>query len=921
MAKAQSVPDSVVLQNVADTSLLRADTLITSVHADSTEVAAPVATDSMDIAAPVAADTAMSQFVDLSQMTDSIFAAGDSLQFAGFQQDSISADSIDDDAGAIDSPVFSKGEDSTVFVLDGGNRVLLYGNGNVQYQNMELTAAFIDFNMDTKVAYARASWDSAGNVIGRPVFKQGSETFTMDSMYFNFETNKAKIYTIITQQQDGYLHGKSIKRMPDNVIYVEDGKYTTCDAEHPHFYLAMTMAKVIPDENVITGPSYFVLADVPIYFAGIPFGFFPASSSRASGIIVPSYGEETSRGFFFRDGGYYLAVSEYFDIALTGSFYTLGSKEFGARSTYTKRYRFNGYLNARYAINKLGEEGTPTFSENRAFSLQWTHTQDPKFSPNKTFSASVNYANSSFRQNNEQTLNDALVNTTNSSISYSQKFENIPVSMSIAATHSSNTRDSIVNLGFPTMSINVQRITPFKRKERVGAIKWYENIGLPLSISLDNKVTAKEREFGDMDKIMKKMRNGLRYNTSLSVPFNVLKFINLTPSVSWNGRMYLSQIKKTWIDTSANTQQYPRGGYTQIDTIKGLTHNYDFSTSVSASTRIYGMVQFIDKFPIQAIRHVISPSVGLSWRPDFSEDFWGMYSTLTKDSAGRQVPIKDAKGKPIRYAHHEGSLYGTAGSGKSASMSFSLGNTLEMKVRSKSDTTGTGSKKIKLLEALNFSSSWNFLADSMKLAPISFSARTTLFEKFGLNFTGTLNPYAINEKGNLLKKWQWETNGPLLRLTAVSTSFSYSFNRTEEFKHAEQYAAIQALDPQGRYDGLRFAYVDFALPWNFSFSYSFSYQKPGHVATISQTLNFNGDVSLTKNWRIGFQSGWDFKTGSVTASSFNLHRDLHCWEMRFSWIPIGSYQSWNFGINVKSAMLKDLKYDKQQSRYDQIPNF
>ncbi|GHT68307.1 hypothetical protein FACS189452_07720 [Bacteroidia bacterium] len=915
MAKAQSMPDSIVQQSVADTLLLPADSLTASAHADSTNVAEPVA-----------ADTATSQIDDLSQITDSIFADTDALQFADFQQDSVSSDSIDNDAGAINSPVFSKGEDSTVFVLDGGNRVLLYGNGNVQYQNMELTADFIDFNMDTKVAYARATWDSAGNAKGRPIFKQGSETFTMDSMYFNFETNKAKIYTIITQQQDGYLHGKSIKRMPDNVIYVEDGKYTTCDAEHPHYYLAMTMAKVIPDENVITGPSYFVLADVPIYFAGIPFGFFPASSSRASGIIVPSYGEETSRGFYFRDGGYYLAISEYFDIALTGSFYTLGSKEFGARSTYTKRYRFNGYLNTRYAINKLGEEGTPTFSENRAFSLQWTHSQDPKFSPNKTFSASVNYANSSYKRSNETTLNDALTNTTQSSISYSQKFENIPVSMSIAATHSSNSRDSIVNLGFPTMSINVQRITPFKRKERVGAMKWYENIGLPLSISLDNKVTAKEREFGDMDKIIKKMRNGLRYNTSLSVPFNVLKFINLTPSVSYNGRMYLSHIEKRWVDTSA-TEQYPRGGYIKIDTItpwdnglaKSFKHDYDFSTSVSASTRIYGMVQFIDRIPIQAIRHVISPSVGFSWRPDFSENIpftntgWGMYTAI--DS------VADKDGKPIMYSYNEGGIYGTAGRGKSASMSFSLGNTLEMKVRSKSDTTGTGSKKIKLLEALNFSSSWNFLADSMKLAPISFSARTTLFEKFGLNFTGTLNPYAINEKGNVYDKWQWYDKGPLLRLTAVSTSFSYSFNRTEEFKHAEQYAAIQALDPQGRYDGLRFAYVDFSLPWNFSFSYSFSYQKPGHVATISQTLNFSGDVSLTKNWKIGFQSGWDFKTGSVTSSSFNLHRDLHCWEMRFSWIPIGSYQSWNFGINVKSAMLKDLKYDKQQSRFDQIADF
>jgi hypothetical protein len=830
----------------------------------------------------------------------------------------------------MDAPIFSNGEDSTIFLLEGGSRVRLYGNGKVTYRDMELTADFIDFDMVNKIAYARATWDSTGTPKGRPIFKQGNETFTMDSMYFNFETNKAKIYTIITQQQDGYLHGDAIKRMPDNIIYVDRGKYTTCDHEHPHYYLAMSMAKVVPNDNVVMGPSYFVLADVPLYFAGIPFGYFPTTSHRASGIIVPTYGEETTRGFYFRDGGYYFAINDYLDLALTGSLYTLGSKEFGARSTYVKRYVFNGSFNIRYATNKIGEKGTSTYAENNAFSLQWTHTQDPKFSPTKTFSASVNYSTTSYRAYNSQTLNDALTNTTQSSVSYSQRFESLPINMSVAATHSSNTRDTIVNLGLPTMSINVQRITPFKRKERVGAAKWYENIGFPISINLENKVTAKEYEFADMNKIVRKMKNGLRYNTSASVPFNVLKFINLTPSISYNGRMYLNHTQRTWVDTST-TQNYPQGGYVKLDTItvwddgiaRSFSHDYDFSTSLSASTRIYGMVQFIDKSPVQAIRHVISPSIGISWRPDFSENIpftntgWGMYHPLT-DSAGN--PVYDQQGKMVTYSQNEGNIYGTAGRGKSASMSFSLGNTLEMKVRNKKDTTGTGSTKIKLLEALNFSSSWNFLADSMNLAPISFSARTTLFGKFGLNFTGTLNPYAINEKGNTYNRWQYKDGG-LVRLTALSTSFSYSFNRTEEIKHAEQYAAIAALDPQGIYDGMKFAYVDFSLPWNFSASYSFSYSKPGHVPTINQTVNFNGDLSLTKNWRIGFQSGWDFKAGKIASSSFNLYRDLHCWEFRFSWIPMGAYQSWNFGINIKSSMLKDLKYDKQQSRYDQTPDY
>jgi lipopolysaccharide assembly outer membrane protein LptD (OstA) len=405
--------------------------------------------------------------------------------------------------------------------------------------------------MDTKVAFARASYDEQGIAKGSPEFKQGSEEFKMDSMYYNFDTKKAKIYTIITQQQDGFLHGESVKRMPDNVVYISKGKYTTCDAECPHYYLSLTRAKMLTGNKIIMGPSYFVLADVPMPL-GIPFGYFPTSSNRSSGILIPTYGEETTRGFYFREGGFYLALNDYFDLTLTGSIYTLGSKEIGARSNYYWRYHFSGNFNLRYAINQIGEKGTSTYREHRATSIQWTHSQDPKFSPNKTFSASVNYTSSSYRQYNETTLNDALTNTTQSSVSYSQSFPGTPVSLSVAATHSHNTRDSIITLGLPTMSINVARVTPFKRKERVGELKWYENIGLPLSIYLENKVTAKEYEYNDMDNLIQnKMRNGLRYNTSLSVPFTVLKFFNLTPAISYNGRAYLQSITKTWVDTSS----------------------------------------------------------------------------------------------------------------------------------------------------------------------------------------------------------------------------------------------------------------------------------------------------------------------------------------------------------------------------------
>jgi hypothetical protein len=805
---------------------------------------------------------------------------------------------------AITDPVAYNAEDSTINLLGEEKRVLLYGNAKVTFQDMEITGDYINFNLDTKIAFARGTYDTATQTTkGRPVFKQGSETFEMDSMYFNFDTKKAKIYAVITQQSDGYLHGEVIKRMPDNVIYVAGGKYTTCENEHAHWYMSLSKAKVVPNDKVITGPAYFVLEDVPTPLF-IPFGMFPQSSSRASGIIIPSYGEEANRGFYFREGGYYFAFNDYFDVTMTGDIFTLGSWRVTSRSSYQWKYHFSGSFNANYAFNVIGEPGSPDYNPSTAFSLQWTHLQDPKFSPNKTFSASVNFTSSSYRRYNETSLNEALTNTTQSSISYSQMWPGTPFSMSMAATHSHNTRDSIITLGLPTITLNMARITPFKRKERVGPMKWYENIGIPLAVHMQNTVTAKETEFGDMDNLIKRhMRNGARYNTSLSVPFTVAKFINFTPSVSYNGRVYFSHINQTWVDTAG------QAGYVRRDTVYGLSHDYDFTTSASASTMIYGMFTLGKWSPVQAVRHVISPSVSIGWRPDFSDPVWGMYHDVKVDSTGRIQ----------RYSQHQGGINGTAGSGKNASLSFGLGNTLEMKVRSKSDTTGTGSKKIKLLEALNFTASYNLLADSMKLSNIGFSGRTTLFGTFGVSFNGVLNPYALNNEGRQTKYWHYSRTGKPARLTQFGFSFGYSFNRSEKVTNALPHPVVSDIDPMGEYDGIQVSYVDFTLPWSLSFNYSFSYQKPALTPSIVQTLNFNGSFSLTPKWAFTFQSGYDLDQRKIAPTSVSLSRDLHCWMFSFSWVPIGSWKSWNFSINAKSALLKDLKYDRRQSRFDQQP--
>ncbi len=806
---------------------------------------------------------------------------------------------------AITDPVFSKGTDSTVYILEEDNRrVLIYGNGKVNYQDMEITADFIDFDMMKKVAFARGTYDTlTKQVKGRPVFKQGSENFEMDSMYFNFDSKKAKIYTVITQQSEGYLHGQAIKRMPDNTIYVQGGKYTTCDATCPHYYLALTKAKVIPGNKVITGMAYFVLEDVPTPLF-IPFGLFPQTSSRSSGIIIPSYGEETSRGFFFRDGGYYFAGNDYFDAAVTGSIYTLGSWDISARSSYTWKYHFSGGFNVNYAYNVTGESGTADYNVSKNFAIQWNHSQDPKFSPNKTFAASVNFSTVSYNDLNGRSLEQSLTNTTNSSISYSQVWPGTPFSLSVAATHSQNTRDSTITLGLPTLNFNMAAISPFKRKNRVGSEKWYEKIRVPLSVNMQNTVSAKQYEYEDLNNLVKHhMRNGVRANTSLSIPLTLAKFVSINPGVSLQGRMYLSHVKQEWVDTAGSK------GYIKRDTIYTPSLDYDFSTSISASTRLYGMLQFGSKSPIQAIRHVVSPNVSLSWRPDFSDPKWGIYEEVQVDSTGKMG----------RYSPNAGGIYGTAGTGRNASLSFSLGNTLEMKVKSKKDTTGTGSKKIKILEALNFSASYNMLADSMQLSAIGFSGRTTLFGTLGISFNGTLNPYALSPDGKrVTARWSYK-DGSLVRLTNFGFSFGYAFNRDEKVTNTLPEPIPSALDPMGEYDGFQVRYADFSLPWSFNVSYSFSYNKPLLTQSIIQTLNFNGSFSLTKKWQIGFQSGYDLAARKIAPTSVNLSRDLHCWAMNFSWIPIGSWQSWNFSIAIKSSMLKDLKYDRRQSRFDQMP--
>lgn len=805
----------------------------------------------------------------------------------------------------IKDPVFTEATDSLIYSLD-GKKVFLFGNASVKYQNIELKADYIEFDMETKEVYAIGRADSSGKVIGKPVFKEGSQEFRMEKMAYNFDTKRAKITDVITEEAGGFLHGHSTKMMEDKTVNISGGKFTTCDLDHPHFFIKINKAKVIPGDRMIMGPAYLVIGDVP-FPVGLPFGFFPSSRGRASGILIPEYGEEDRRGFYIRRGGFYWGISDYVDLTLLGGIYSGGSWTLNARSGYKKRYKYSGNFSIDFSKNVFGEKGFDDYRSDQSYWLNWNHSQDPKASPNSTFQARVNMGSPSHNRYNPQSVDNFLANQISSGISYTKVWVGTPFTMSAALSHSQNNADSTISLNLPKVSFNMSRIYPFKRKSAIGQARWYEKVGLTYSAELDNSLSTK---FDNLLTIqsLKKMKNGIQHRIPLSTSFTLLKYVSLSPSVNYSENWYLRTIEKKW---DADTRKVT------IDTVQGFRRAWQYNTGASMSTKVYGMFSFSQKSKVQAIRHVLTPSVSISYRPDFSSDFYGFYKTVQVDTTGRTQ----------QYSIFESSIYGGPASGKSGSIGFGIGNNLEMKVRSDKDTT-TNFQKIKIFDSFSLNSSYNLLADSMKLAPISVSARTTLFEKINIDASGTLNPYAMDSRGVAYNKFLLNENGSLVRLTNFRVGIGVSLNsstqggNTGNTGNKNDFRTDDLLQNSVGENALagfsKSPQVDFSIPWNISIDYSFNYSKPSFEKNISQTLSFSGDVSLTKNWKIAFRSGYDIKAQRLTTSSLDIYRDLHCWEMRVSIIPIGYLKSYSFQINVKSAILQDLKLTKRDSHLNRL---
>ncbi len=871
----------------------------------------------------------------LSSMLHGLIAVADSIDYV--VQDSVATDSTKKESSGdvLDAPVKYIANDSMVWSR-GGN-AYLYGSGQVNYDKIELTADVISMNMDSSVVHAVGRADSLGQMIGQPIFKDGGTPYETNRISYNFKSKKGKINNVYTQQGDGFMLGKDAKKDSNNVIYIQNGKYTTCDADHPHFYVALTRAKTRPKKDVVFGPAYLVVEDVPLPLA-IPFGFFPFTSSYSSGFIMPSYGDETERGFYLRDGGYYFAISDKMDLRLTGEIFTKGSWGVAAASSYAQRYRYSGSFSFNYLVTKQGERNLPDYSVGKNFRIQWSHRQDPKAVPNRNFSASVNFATASYERSNLNSLYNPVLNSQSvrtSSVSYSRTFPNIGLTISATTNISQSVQDSIVSLTLPNLSVSLAKKYPFKRKKRAGEERWYEKISLSYSGQMSNSIRTKEDQLFKSN-LVKDWNNGFSHRIPVSATFQLFDYINVTPSLNYNERWYFKQVNQSYDEVANEVVR---------DTVYGFNRIYNYNLSLSMNTTLYGFYQpagFMKNSRIEMVRHVFKPTVSFSYAPDFSAERYGYYDTYTYTDDNGEV-------RTVEYSPYTGSLYGIPGKGKTGSVSFDISNNVEMKWRSKSDSI----KKISIIDELGASISYNMAAKEKPWSNLNTRLRLKLSKNYTFSFNSTWATYAyeFNDRGQVVvgNKTEW-SYGRFGRFQGMSQNLSYTFNNDtfkklrnlftgsgasessnkegageEETENEEITSAKnkksqkKTKDAEVDNDG----YMPFKLPWNLSLSYGIimaentaariNVKTMRYPYRFTQNLNISGNIGISDNWKISFTSGYNFEFKRLTTTTMNISRDLHCFDMSCG-IVLAPYTSFNFSFRATSSMLADaLKIDKRSS--------
>lgn len=813
------------------------------------------------------------------------------LAFFNVCAQQIKTDSISNKSGFLASDVHYFAEDSSIIDLE-EKKVRLYHHAKVIYEDIELEAEHIVLNWNDNTVFAIGVKDSTGTVIGEPIFKEKGNTYYCESILYNFNSKKGKIKGMRTQDGEGYIHGNQLKKRADNSMFIQESKYTTCSHEHPHFYISAKKLKIIPNNKIVTGPANLVIADIPTPLF-VPFGFFPIENEKSSGFLMPSYGNSTNRGYYFRDGGWYFSINDYLDLALRGDIYTRGSWKLKTQTVYKKRYAYKGNFSLSYSKNLLGERGLPNFQDKRDFFINWTHTQDPKAHPNRRFSAKVNAGSSSFNQMNSYRANDYLKNTLSSNISYSYSWLDKPFNLSTNLRHSQNTLNNSVSISLPDLAFNVNRVRPFKRKVTLGKEKWYEKISMSYNAQARNQIETIDSLLFTSE-TLDRMKYGIQHRIPISSSFKVFKNFNFSPSANYTERWYFNRVERSW---NENTNTLVK------DTVGGIYAVRDFNTSFRLNTKIYGMYSFNSK-KVKALRHVISPNISFSYRPDFSHESWNYYDRSRIDSLGNEQ----------MYSYYSEGIFGTAPSGKSGNINLSIDNNVELKVKTRNDSIAEY-KKVALFKNLNVRGNYNLAVDSFKLSNFTFSGRTELIPKMNIKFNGTVSPYQLNSNGYQISKYTWENKLSVGRLTQFNFSVNWSLNSSYQPQRKKVDRIVSEEEWSMIEDHIE-DYVDFNIPWDISMDYKYSYNKPALKKSIRQTFNIRGNVKITEKWKIGFHSGYDFDAKELSYTSLDFYRDLHCWELRFNWIPFGYHRSYNLSINVKSAVLQDLKLNKRMSFLD-----
>ena len=848
----------------------------------------------------------------------------------------------------IDARITYTSQDSMVITGDGVAH--MYGSGELQYKSMGLKAEYIRVNMDSSMLYAQGVMDTIENEwVGKPIFSEGNDSYETEQIRFNLKTQKALIRNAVTEQGEGYIIADKTKKVENDVLMMAGGKYTTCnDHDHPHFYMQLTKAKVKPGSYIASGPAYLVVGDVPLPLA-IPFGFFPFTQQYSSGLIMPNFGDDYTRGLYMRGLGYYFAINDYMDLQVTGDIYTRGTWAVYASSKYVKRYKFRGNVSINYRWDVTGEKDMPDYNVAKNLSVQWSHSQDSKANPYNNFSASVNFKTSGYNRSNINSYYNMQANaenTTSSSISYTQRFPDSPWNIGLSMNLTQRTKDSTLNVTLPSLTVSMSRIYPFKRKVRVGKEKWYEKISLQYNGSFTNSITCKEDYFLKSN-FVKDWNNNLKHTLSSSASFTLFKYISITPSVNFNDRMYFSRVDQSWNEELNQVQK---------DTVMGFYNVYDFNASVSMSTKLYGFYipfrkWFGDK--VDRFRHVMTPSVSFSYRPDFGKDYWakryggfyGSYDQLitTRDEAGNIVPKLDENGLPIYEVVHYSRFKEAPGRGAAATLGFSLGNNLEMKLRNDKDTTGKDPYKVySIIDNLSISGGYNFIADSMNWQNFSVNLRIKIPKvNYTINLSGQFDPYmyTTTASGSHVRcnELYWN-HGRFPHFLGTSTSFSYTFNNDvvkgwfNKDKKAKGNESGEGEDTTGqdgnetignegkkrgdekaKDDGYLFA----DIPWSLSVSYSLRYgagsewdeKRNYYKMEFRHNLSFSASIGLGSGWKASTSLSYDVNAKKLSYTSINVSRDLHCWSMSASFVPFGPYKSYTFQIGVNASMLKDLKYD------------